>query len=140
MRALIVLLFAGVLVVGLTPSDPARAQTFSSTVWQLQSLEDEPTYTPSSRYSVEFLADGTVRIEADCNSASGTWTFPTPTPGSVDITITLTAVAGCPSPSWESTFLDRLEEANRFEIDSKVNTLTLFKDDQKRLVFQPAVA
>lgn len=130
MRSLMILLLAVTVLAGLSLADPVRAETFSSSVWQLQELPDEPTFsgfTPSSRYRIEFLSDGTLEIDADCNQASGEWDAAGDTSGTIDITITLTAVAGCPSPTFQGQFLDLLEAVEDFEHDGDM--LTLSGDD-----------
>lgn len=139
MRALIMLLFAVVLGVGLLQPGPARAQSFSSTIWQLTKIDDKADFVPSSRYAIRFLTDGTVSVDADCNRASGTWRADGGSSGTIQITITLTAVAGCPSPSLESEFLDKLEAATNFTLSSnelKLSTAT----GTELLTFRPLVA
>lgn len=139
MRAIIILLFAGFLAVGLSQSSPARAQTFTSTIWRLEQMPGTTGFSPSSRYTIEFLSDGDVDVVADCNRAAGPWFANGAMSGDIDITITSTAVAGCPSPSFQGQFLDRLDAADHFEFSSDGNTLTL-TGKMGNLIFRPASA
>ncbi len=61
-----------------------------------------------SRYTIQFLADGTTRLKADCNTGSG----PYVRDGS-NITIgpLLTTLVGCPEGSRGTEFLDSLQNA-----------------------------
>lgn len=123
MRALIILLLAGILAVGLSLSSPARAQTFTSTVWQFDGLSTNPTFSPSGQYTIEFLPDGTVDIVADCNRASGRWSANASTEV-IDITITLQSVSGCPGSDFEADYLNRLDAVNKFSLDDGTLSLT----------------
>jgi hypothetical protein len=97
-------LVALVLVVaGLTVAVPARAQTFSSAVWQLDNLPgvEGGSVTPSSRFTIQFRSDGTVAVQADCIRASGLWS------GDLNITITQATIESC---SVGEEFLVALDE------------------------------
>ena len=135
MRPLAILLLVVALTLSLLPGGPARAQTLTSVVWQLEQLLDETDIPDSTWYTVEFESDGTVEIEADCNRASGRWA--SRGSGLLDITITLQSVAGCPSPSLEGEFLDQLDAITQFELSDDGDTLTLGGPDGN-LQFEPA--
>jgi len=138
MRTIIILLFAGFLAAGLLQASPAGAQTFTSALWRLEQMPGTTGFSPSSRYTIEFLSDGDVDVVADCNRASGPWEADSGTSGDIDITITSTAVAGCPS-SYPGQFLDRLDGADHFTFSSDGNTLTL-TGKMGDLIFRPASA
>jgi heat shock protein HslJ len=142
MRSLTILLVVAALA-GLAFTAPVRAQPLewlTAHVWQLETLPDEDDFTPSSRYTIEFLSDGEVEIEADCNRASGFWEAEADSTdsGTISVMITFTAVGGCSSPSFEGTFLDLLEEAERFAFEDE-ETLTL-SGDNGEMTFAPATA
>jgi len=140
MRALTILLLSGVLAVGLSLSSPARAQTFSSTVWEFDRLTTDDEFSPPGRYTIEFLSDGSVEIEADCNHASGRWSAEQGTSGGIDITITLQSVSGC-SDSFESTYLDWLDAVDTFSMSTQTLTLSnSHSSSQAPMVFRPAGA
>jgi heat shock protein HslJ len=61
------------------PAGPAQTSPpLGGTSWQLVKIMsmDDTTYTPQSpsRYTLAFGSDGTVSVQADCNSGSGIWT------------------------------------------------------------------
>ena len=104
-------LWAGVLALLLLSGPSAvagsRAQTVSSIppfVWTLTAFPGvgavvEPLYT------VQFLADGTVAIGADCNRAGGTWSGGN---GALTIVVTTSTRAYCPPPSISEPYLAAL--------------------------------
>jgi len=53
------------------------ASELAGTAWQLVSLKsmDDSVYAPDApeMYTVEFRADGSIRILADCNRGTGSW-------------------------------------------------------------------
>jgi len=104
MRSWLIFLVAVVFVVaGMTMAVPARAQTFSSAVWQLDNLPGVVggDVAPSSRFTIQFRSDGTVAVQADCIHASGLWS------GDLSITITQATIENC---SVGEGFLAALDE------------------------------
>ena len=79
-------------------------------VW-VEFLENNDTVTRPNmpvNYTVEFLPDGWVAIQADCNQASGTYTLE----GSrIDIEIGPVTLAACPEDSLSDEFLRLLGDA-----------------------------
>ncbi len=136
MRALIILLFAGFLAIGLSQSSPARAQTFTSTVWQFDGLSTDASFSPPGLYTIAFLPDGTVDIVADCNRASGRWSADA-SPGQIDITITLQSVKGCPGSAFEADYLDRLDAVDKYSLTDEILSLT---SSQGTMTFRSAAA
>lgn len=61
------------------------------------------------QYQIEFLADGTVAVKADCNRAFGTYT--TADGGSITIEITGMTQAMCPPESQSDQFIQQLNNA-----------------------------
>lgn len=59
-------------------AQPEAHAPLAGTAWRLVEIVsmDDRVYAPDdrSRYTLAFDADGTVRIRADCNSATGSWT------------------------------------------------------------------
>jgi heat shock protein HslJ len=82
----------------------SRAQgegSMPSFVWRLTEFPAvgavaEPLYT------VQFLADGTVDIGADCNRAGGTWSGGD---GALALAVTTSTLAYCPPPSLSQPYL-----------------------------------
>jgi heat shock protein HslJ len=74
-------------------------------VWTLTDFPGVGAIT-EPRYSIQFLADGSVAIGADCNRAGGIWTGGD---GALDITVTMQTLAACPPDSLEQPFLQALD-------------------------------
>ena len=62
-------------------------------VWSLTSFPGVGAIAEPGRYTVQFIADGTVAVGADCNRAAGVWSGGD---GAIDITVTLSTLALCP--------------------------------------------
>ena len=73
------------------------------------------------RYSVQFLADGTVAIGADCNRAVGTWSGGD---GVLDITLGLQTLAACEEGSLEQPYLAALDGVTGYNLSGA--TLVLY--------------
>lgn len=91
------------------------------------------TTTPSHRivvgngqdYHVQFLADGKLRVRADCNSAFGTWAI---SDGILTITITGVSKAMCPADSLSENFLQELRSAAMFTLDGNALRIHMGSD------------
>jgi heat shock protein HslJ len=79
-------------------------------IW-LEFLENNDTITQPEmpgNYTLEFLPDGVVNVQADCNNASGSYTVK----GSqLDIEIMTTTLAACPRESLSDEYLLLLNDA-----------------------------
>jgi heat shock protein HslJ len=89
-----------------------KASDLVGFVWAwIEFLENNDTVTHPNmpaNYTVEFLVDGGVAIQADCNRASGTYTLQ----GSqIDIEIGPVTLAACPEGSLSDEFLRLLGDA-----------------------------
>jgi heat shock protein HslJ len=92
-----------------------------------QSNPANETITPDSeRYTIEFLTDGTVHVQADCNSLSGTYTVGVP----LDLTINraTTTMAACDDPSLDAMYLESLGRVASYSTDNGVLNLDLADD------------
>jgi heat shock protein HslJ len=106
---------AGELVLNL-PADAGfirLAPSLTGVVWEwalFQSMDDT-TVTPDdpSRYTIEFLNDGTLAIGADCNRGRGTYTRDG---SSIEMTVTALTRAFCGEQSLSDDFLRYIESAN----------------------------
>ena len=88
------------------------AASLTGVVWQWQAFRggDDSVVTPDdpSRYTVQFMDDGTVAVLADCNRGRGNYTA---NDGRIDIAqIAMTRMA-CPAGSLDTEFLRYLDEA-----------------------------
>jgi len=81
-------------------------------VWKwVQTLESNDTKRipdDPSKYTLEFLPDGKVSIEADCNQGSGTYTI---NGQQISIEILITTLAACPPGSLEQEYIADLNAA-----------------------------
>ncbi len=86
-----------------------RASPLVGSTWDLAEIQymNDTIQTPAdpSRYTLEFLTDGTLNIQADCNNAGGEYTVDG---SSLGITITHTTRAACPPKSLSEEFLQNL--------------------------------
>lgn len=91
---------------------------FSPSLWKWQETiyynEDRGIPGEPENYTLAFYPDGTVRIQADCNMAGGTYSVK----GNVfGIKVTHSTLAECPPPSMYDKFLKDLGDLQTFEID-----------------------
>lgn len=111
----------------------------TDTVWELEQIQynndTQLIADPPENYTVEFMEDGSVAIQADCNQGRGD--FSSEEDGSIDITVGAMTRAACPPGSISNEFLQGLEgSAIYFFQDGK-----LFMDiqyDTGTMRFRPA--
>lgn len=81
------------------------------TVWLWQQTQDNSgqVITPPdpTRYTLEFMADGSVAVQADCNQGSGSYTA---SDNTLDIGQLITTLMACPAGSQDTEFLRQLDE------------------------------
>ena len=89
--------------------------------WQTFQGSDDTIVRPDdpSQYTVEFLPDGTLAIEADCNHATGSFIL---TGSQLDLQIGGVTEMACPSGSLMTPFLTDLDQVVSYTIQQ---TLTL---------------
>ncbi len=88
-----------------------EAAELSGTSWQWLAMVtpvESVTVDDPGSYTLEFLADNTVAIQADCNSGSGTYEADG---SSLSISITATTLALCPEGSLSDLFIRNLNAA-----------------------------
>lgn len=89
---------------------PAAAEQSSpalgGTSWRLVKIMsmDDTTYTPQdpSRYTLAFGSDGTVSVQADCNSGNGMWT--SASEGQIEFDELILADPPCPTDSMKGQY------------------------------------
>lgn len=89
-------------------------------VWTLTSFPGVGEIS-EPRYSIQFLADGTVAIGADCNRAVGAWSGGE---GALDITVGLQTLAACEEGSLEQPYLAALDGVTGYSLTG--TTLLLY--------------
>lgn len=82
-----------------------------------ETAPDDPT-----RYTLDFRADGTVAIQADCNSATATASGEE---GSLAIAVGAITAAECPEGSLSTEFVAQLGQVESFQVDGETLDLTL---------------
>jgi heat shock protein HslJ len=98
------------------PSAPVTSLTGVTWQWVSSVRDDGNRAIPSdpSRYTIEFLADGRVMVQADCNRGSGQYTQG---PGAaIAIGPLATTRVACPPGSLDTRFLGDLALVDRFAI------------------------
>jgi heat shock protein HslJ len=102
--------------------------------WQLTAITEKvPAFqgvvpeADQSRYTVEFLADGTFTATADCNSVGGSYTTADPAAASGDIEILPgpSTLVACPEGSLGDLFTIGLGSASSYAVADGILTLTL---------------
>ena len=124
---------------GAAPVAPAAEATPATAalvgpVWAWQSLNlTDGSVTPvpdPSQYTIEFMADGTLQAQADCNSGGGAYATEN---GSLAIEVVALTRMACPPESLSDDFLARLTATTGYTIEQ--GELTLSMDDGV-MVFQ----
>ena len=122
----------------LDEEDGASGQALTGVLWQWQGIaanDGEMTLESDhpENYSVTFLADGKLAIQADCNRAKGAYTV---TGSSIDLQIGGVTRMLCPTGSLMERFLGYLDQASSYGIDQGTLTLTV-PGDAGMMVFTP---
>jgi heat shock protein HslJ len=95
---------------------PAETMTLTGRVWELEEIlfNDGKTLVaePSENYTVEFMDDGSLAVQADCNRGRGSFTMPEP--GLLSVAPIATTMAACPEGSIGNDFVQALGNANSF--------------------------
>src|SRR6478609_9524526 len=112
----VLLLGAPALAQDATPAaTPAAQPDLTTYVWELAEIQTGPNSSAKpddpTRYTVMFLPEGGVAIEADCNRAVGTYAT---SGGDLDIVVGATTKVLCPPESLSGNFLTDLDQASSF--------------------------
>ena len=110
-------------------STAAASDSLTGVVWKweklLESNDNTVIVDDPDQYTLEFLADGTVAIQADCNRAAGAYTVE----GSkLTIEIGPVTLAMCPPGSLSDQYLQYLGEVTSFVFDGDKLALSLRYD------------
>lgn len=120
------------------PQTPTDEPMLTDTVWQLQQIQynDGTLITPSdpANYTVEFMEDGSLGVQADCNRVLGEYVGEG---GILDITLGPSTLAACGPDSVDTEFTQALSNASLyfFQDDDLFIDLTF---DSGTMKFSPA--
>jgi heat shock protein HslJ len=99
----------------------------SSWQWVQTQMNNDTLTTPdnAANYTVSFNGDGSVSVQADCNSGAGSTTVDG---SSISIGPLVTTTAACPAGSQSDTFLMQLQSARTFIMQDGNLFLDMFAD------------
>jgi len=106
-----------------------RASDLVGTVWMWSEfLENNDTVTHPNmpgNYTLEFMPDGQVSVQADCNRASGTYTLQG---NQLDIEIIVSTMAACPEGSLGDEFIQLLNDAVAYNREGELLYIDIMMD------------
>lgn len=113
-----------------TSEEPAADAVITDILWKWESFQDTAgenniTVDNPDQYTLVFRADGTVTIQADCNSVSGTYTRDG---SSLQIALGPSTMAFCGENSLDEQFLGKLAGAGTFVMDGDKLVINLMAD------------
>lgn len=107
-------------------------------VWQWQStqMNDDTTFTPDdpAKYTLTFLPDNKVQMQADCNKGGGLYQL---AGNQLTLGPIATTLMACPSGSLDSTFSQQINEVASYLMDNG-NLVLELKMDSGSMTFAPA--
>jgi heat shock protein HslJ len=100
------------------------AATGTTWAWQGTTMKDYNNQTPTdpAKYTVKFNQDSTVDIQADCNSAAGSYKLEGT---ALTITVGPMTMAACPAGSLSDTFVQQLGQVAGYATEGGALSLTL---------------
>jgi hypothetical protein len=131
-RLLALIALAGALAI----AGCGAADSLAGPIWHWAAQpETESTGAAPATYTVEFLADGTVKVAADCITVTGTYTVGVPL--DLDIDLAPPALADCGGQSVGVAYLEDLGRVSSYATDGGELKL-FFADDAGGMRFTPA--
>lgn len=106
--------------------------------WQATQMSDDTTFTPDdpAKYTLTFLPDNKVQMQADCNKGGGPYQLDG---NQLTLGPIATTLMACPSGSLDSTFGQQLGEVGSYLMDNG-NLVLVLKMDSGTMTFAPAPA
>jgi heat shock protein HslJ len=132
---------AGNMVFGAEPTPPFPSDLVDQ-IWYWLAFEDSADGAESndiivdepSKYSIEFLRDGTYHMLADCNTGIGSYTAEA---NGLVLQPGLSTQAACEPGSLHDTFVARLSDVVSYVFDDAGNLVLNLKMDAGNMVFGP---
>ncbi len=120
-------------------ADAMANDPLSGTAWRLVQIMsmDDTTYTPDdpSLYTLEFRADGTASVRADCNSATGSWK--SESASQLEFGALAATMAQCPEGSLHDRYMAQFEWVRSYVIENEHLYLSTMADGSI-IEFEPA--
>jgi heat shock protein HslJ len=120
------------------PVPSGSGQQLMGTVWKWTTtqMNDGSSKTPSdpNQYLIEFLADGHVAVQADCNRVAGTYTVNS---NQLAITLGPSTLAACPPGSLGDEFVKQLGNIGSYLFKGE-NLILEIKMDSGSMIFAPS--
>jgi len=120
-------------------SDAAIAEQLEGSSWQLVEIQsmDDTVKMPSnpSDYTLDFLAEGTVAIKADCNRGTGSWA--SEAEGEISFGLIASTKALCPPESLSEDFLGQFQWVRSYTFEDG-NLYLATMADGSILKFEPS--
>jgi heat shock protein HslJ len=121
------------------PAPSGAGQQLTGTVWKwtMTQMNDGSSKTPDdpNKYLIEFLADGHVAIQADCNRVAGTYVA---NGNQLAITLGPSTLAACPPGSLGDEFVKQLGNIGSYLFKNE-NLILEIKFDSGSMTFAPSV-
>jgi heat shock protein HslJ len=120
------------------PAPSGAGQQLTGTVWKwmITQMNDDSRKTPDdpNNYLIEFLADGQVAVQADCNRVAGTYVV---TGNQLAITLGPSTLAACPPGSLGDEFVRQLGNISSYLFNGD-NLILEIKLDSGTMTFAPS--
>lgn len=109
------------------PAETVAANPLEGTSWQWTNFRDpkQEFAPPSDQYTITFLPDGQVAVQADCNNGSGSYSVDG---SSINISILVTTAAACGEGSLGDSFIEKLNFAGVYTVDGNTLRIDLMAD------------
>lgn len=118
------------------PEAVTYAPSLSGVIWEWLGTTSGGTFTASpdpSNYQLEFLADGTASLKADCNFMTASYT----TDGTnMTITLGVTTLMACPEGSQAELYMQQLASTSGYSFEP-IGNLQLGLSDGSTMLFSP---
>jgi heat shock protein HslJ len=109
-------------------ADNAQSQNLENTKWQwiaTQTPVEKITATKPENYTLEFLPDGKVNVQADCNGGSGAYKAAA---NNLTFSGIVTTLRGCPAGTQDQKFLGGLNAARIYRVQGDTMLVDLSAD------------
>ncbi|HRA48634.1 MAG TPA: META domain-containing protein [Thermomicrobiales bacterium] len=126
---------------GTPEATPGAMQGIAPIVWKLASIDgDDDTFTPTAEqvFTVQFMPDGHINIQADCNVGNASYHLDGE---SLMIMQGITTLVACEDPTASDTFWAALNKVHSWSIstDASDQLKLTFGENDEAMVFDPTL-